>query len=131
MGITAMNHFTVLTDDLAATTKFYGFFGLVPGWRPPFTFPGAWLYSGETPILHVIARDTVNRTDGLLDHMAFSAVDLPGVVRTLKREGYDYDLRRLAGGGIWQLFVRDPAGAKVEFDFAKDEPAPDGYVAPA
>lgn len=129
MGITAMNHFTVLTDDLDATINFYGMFGLNPGWRPPFGFPGAWLYSGETAILHVIKRDEVTRIDGLLDHMAFSAVDLPAVAARLKAAGHDYDLRRLAGGGIWQLFTRDPAGAKVEFDFAKDEPAPEGYVA--
>jgi hypothetical protein len=32
-------------------------------------------------------------------------------------------------GGIWQLFFTDPHGAKVEFDFDKDEPAPEGYAA--
>ena len=129
MGITAMNHFTVLTSDVDATTRFYGLFGMRPGWRPPFTFPGAWLYVGDTPILHVIGRDDVSQyKDGLLDHMAFSASDLRGVTATLKREGYEYDLRRIAGGGIWQLFVRDPAGAKVEFDFAKDEPGPDDFA---
>lgn len=128
MGITAMNHFTVLTDDLDATVKFYGLFDLNPGWRPPFGFPGAWLYSGDTAILHVIKRDEVSRNDGVLDHMAFSARDLPGVVAKLKRNGNEYDLRRLAGGGIWQLFTRDPAGAKVEFDFAADEPAPEGHA---
>ncbi|MGE0719881.1 MAG: hypothetical protein AB7P02_30840, partial [Alphaproteobacteria bacterium] len=63
MGITAMNHFTVLTDDLEATTRFYGLFGLKPGWRPPFKFPGAWLYATDTPILHVIAREQVTHDD--------------------------------------------------------------------
>jgi hypothetical protein len=63
-----------------------------------------------------------------LDHMAFSAKDLPGTVATLKREGIEYALRRLPGGGIWQLFFNDPHGAKVEFDFDKNEPAPEGHV---
>ena len=132
MGIEAMNHFTIVTDDLAATEKFYGMFGLKPGPRPPFTFPGAWLYvRGEGhPILHVIVKGELPEPpDGLLDHMAFTATDLPKVCATLKGEGYEYDLRRIAGGGIWQLFVRDPTGVKVEFDFAKDEPAPAGYHA--
>src|SRR5690606_8329927 len=83
MGITAMNHFTVLTHDLDATVKFYGMFGLNPGWRPPFGFPGAWLYSGDTAILHVIKKDTLTEKDGVLDHMAFSAVDLPAVAARL------------------------------------------------
>jgi hypothetical protein len=65
----------------------------------------------------------------VLDHMAFSAKDLPGTVATLKREGIEYELRRLPGGGIWQLFFNDPHGAKVEFDFDKDEPAPEDHVA--
>ena len=66
---------------------------------------------------------------GVLDHMAFTAKDLPGTVATLRREGIEFELRRLPGGGIWQLFFHDPHGAKVEFDFAEDEPAPAGYVA--
>lgn len=127
MGITAMNHFTVLTHDLDATVKFYGMFGLNPGWRPPFGFPGAWLYSGDTAILHVIKKDALTEKDGLLDHMAFSATDLPAVAERLQTAGHEYELRRLAGGGIWQLFTRDPAGAKVEFDFAENEPAPAGW----
>ena len=65
---------------------------------------------------------------GVLDHMAFTARDLPGTIETLKREGIEYELRRLAGGGIWQLFFHDPCGAKVEFDFDKDEPAPAGHA---
>jgi hypothetical protein len=100
------------------------------GWRPPFQFPGWWLYADDdAPILHVIHSENLPADrGGVLDHMAFSAKDLPGTVATLKREGIDYELRRLPGGGIWQLFFHDPCGAKVEFDFAKDEPAPQGHV---
>ena len=43
MTVTAVNHFTVLTDDLPATLAFYEeHLNLKPGARPPFTFPGAW-----------------------------------------------------------------------------------------
>jgi catechol 2,3-dioxygenase-like lactoylglutathione lyase family enzyme len=131
MAIQGMNHFTVLSDDLEATREFYcDLLGLEVGWRPPFQFPGWWLYAGGTPILHVISRqDLPADRGGVLDHMAFTATDLPGTVDKLKNRGLDYDLRRLAGGGIWQLFFNDPCGAKVEFDFAKDEPAPAGHAA--
>jgi len=131
MAVAAMNHFTVLSDDLEATRRFYcDLFGFKVGWRPPFQFPGWWLYAeGDTPILHVIHRDPLPKERaGVLDHMAFSAKDLAGTVATLKREGIEYELRRLPGGGIWQLFFNDPHGAKVEFDFDKDEPAPEGHV---
>jgi len=133
MPATAMNHFTVLSDDLEATREFYCDFlgGFKVGWRPPFQFPGWWLYSGgDTPILHVIHRESLPEGDraGVLDHMAFSAEDLSGTVAKLKSRKMDYELRRLAGGGIWQLFFNDPCGAKVEFDFHKDEKAPEGHA---
>ena len=42
MPATAMNHFTILTDDVDETVKFYNeFLGLESGERPPFDFPGA------------------------------------------------------------------------------------------
>ena len=130
--IRAMNHFTVLSDDLDKTRKFYGdMLGLKEGKRPPFRFPGIWFYAGKHPILHVIAGRPLPRDPaGVIDHMAFTAKDLPAVVATLQREDIAYELRRLPGGGIWQLFFHDPHGAKVEFDFDQNEPAPEGYAAP-
>ena len=44
--IQGMNHFTILAEDRDATLAFYcGLLGLVDGPRPPFDFPGAWLYA--------------------------------------------------------------------------------------
>jgi catechol 2,3-dioxygenase-like lactoylglutathione lyase family enzyme len=131
MSVQGMNHFTILSDDLEATRRFYcDMLGFEVGKRPPFNFPGWWLYVGDTPILHVIGKDQLDEARaGVIDHMAFSATDLPGTVAKLKKAGVEYDLRRLAGGGIWQLFFFDPHGAKVEFDFAANEKAPEGYRA--
>jgi catechol 2,3-dioxygenase-like lactoylglutathione lyase family enzyme len=131
VSVAAMNHFTVLSDDLEATRRFYcDLFGFKVGWRPPFQFPGWWLYAegDDRAILHVIHQDPLPKERaGVLDHMAFSAKDLRATVDTLKRESIEYELRRLPGGGIWQLFFHDPHGAKVEFDFDQNEPAPAGY----
>jgi catechol 2,3-dioxygenase-like lactoylglutathione lyase family enzyme len=126
MSIRSMNHFTVLARDLAATKAFYiGLLGLKDGPRPPFEFPGAWLYVGDEAVLHIIAgRPVPDPPAGVLDHMAFSAVDLRGTAARLKQHGIDYVLRRQAGNGPWQLFCHDPNGAKVELDFSPDEAAP-------
>ena len=81
MAVSGMNHFTILTDNLDATLAFYKeHLDFSPGPRPPFTFPGAWLYAagGKDPILHVIAgREKKDLVKGVLDHMAFTAQDLP------------------------------------------------------
>src|SRR5438876_8668713 len=55
MAVEGMNHFTILTDDVDGTLDFYDeLLGLTAGLRPNFDFPGAWLYAGGAPILHVI-----------------------------------------------------------------------------
>ena len=126
MSVSAMNHFTIVSNDLESTRKFYALFGLERGERPNLPVPGMWLYAGPTPILHVILRDPLP-PQGMLDHLAFSAADLRGVARNLRDNGYQYELRRVAGRGAWQLFTRDPGGVRVEFDFDADEPAPEDY----
>ncbi len=130
MSVTAMNHFTILTDDVEATLAFYReHLDLAPGARPPFTFPGAWLYAeggrGADPILHVIGGvDKARLVKGVIDHMAFSGQGLAGAVAKLKAKGLPYELRKLPQYGTWQLFFSDPNGAKVEIDFDPAEAAP-------
>jgi catechol 2,3-dioxygenase-like lactoylglutathione lyase family enzyme len=130
MAVTAMNHFNILTDDLPATLAFYEeHLNLKPGARPPFSFPGAWLYAdggkGKDPILHVVAgKQKKDLVKGVIDHMAFSGSGLAAVVAKLKGRGIAYELRRLPAYGTWQLFFHDPNGAKVEIDFDAAEPAP-------
>ena len=127
MSVSAMNHFTVVTDDLKAAEDFYAMLGLVSGPRPPLPLPGLWLYAGGQPILHVIQRDQLPPPQGLLDHMALTASGLAGIVKKLQEAGCPIDLRRVPGYGTWQLFTRDPKGVRVELDFDKGETAPAGY----
>ena len=130
MTVTAMNHFTILTDDLPATLAFYEeHLDLKPGDRPPFKFPGAWLYAdggrGSHPILHIIAgqkKDVLVK--GVIDHMAFSGKGLAGAVAKLKKKNLKYELRQQVGSKTWQLFFFDPNQAKIEIDFDPGEKAP-------
>ncbi|MDQ3189247.1 MAG: VOC family protein [Pseudomonadota bacterium] len=117
--IHAMNHFTVLTDDLDKTLDFYvDLLGLTPGARPELGFPGAWLYADGQAVLHIIGgRELPAQRAGVLDHMAFSASNLPGIKAKLDARAIAYDLRRQRGSNTWQLFCLDPSGAKVELDF--------------
>lgn len=130
MPITRMDHFNIITDDLPATLAFYEeHLNLKPGARPPFNFPGAWLYAdggkGKDPILHVVAgKDRKLLVKGVIDHMAFFGTGLAATVAKLKAKGIDYELRRLPEYGTWQLFFHDPNNAKVEIDFDAKEPEP-------
>jgi len=127
MAVVGLNHFTVLTENLDTSVEFYGsVLGLKPGWRPPFPFPGAWLYCGALPVLHVVAGREVPSGPGVIDHVAFTATNLSATLSTLKSRGVGYTLRRQPGGGEWQVFFHDPNGARVELDFPASEPAPEG-----
>jgi len=124
MPATAMNHFTILTDDVRTTVEFYrDVLALTEGPRPPLAFPGAWLYAGETAILHVVGgRERDELKPGVIDHMAFSATDLSETLALLASRHIEHTCRRLPGAGTWQVFFHDPNGARVELDFAADEP---------
>src|SRR5437764_14040829 len=78
MSVQGMNHFTVLSDDLDVTKKFYcDLLGFAEGPRPNFQFPAYWLYVRDQPILHVIDRKQLNEVRaGGIELMACPATDL-------------------------------------------------------
>jgi catechol 2,3-dioxygenase-like lactoylglutathione lyase family enzyme len=123
MAISAMNHFTVLTDDVPRTVHFYcNLLGLNDGARPELGFPGAWLYAGDAAILHVVGgKSRDNLKPGVIDHMAFSATGLADTLAMLVTHDIEHTCRRQAGTGLWQVFFFDPNGARVELDFAASE----------
>jgi catechol 2,3-dioxygenase-like lactoylglutathione lyase family enzyme len=120
MPVEGVDHYTVLTDDVAATQHFYcDLLGLTVGWRPDFDFPGAWLYAGGHPIVHVVAgRPIPGKTTGAVDHVAFKASGDPAELsRRLTGEGIKNDLRTVVGTGIRQVFCLDPSGVRVELNY--------------
>jgi len=78
MSVGMLDHYNVSTRNLRDTVRFYEeVLGLVNGPRPPFDFPGAWLYSEGHPVLHlndISPTDKPQRPDsGVIDHIAFAA----------------------------------------------------------
>lgn len=128
--ILGMDHFTIVTDQLQETQKFYEkLLGLECGLRPPFPVPGLWLYANAHPVLHVIAvNDMPNPRRGVLDHMAFFAQGLKEMLDRLDRHAIRYQITRAPGNiRTWQVFFKDPNGVEVELNFAAEEQAPDDW----
>ena len=120
--ILGMNHFTAMAKDPVATLDFYErLIGLKVGPRPDLGFPGAWLYAGDTAVLHLyFERPIPDPPAGVIDHMAFTASNLKTVKATFDAVGYPNKLPHRPQGP-WQLFCLDPSGAKLELNFSPSE----------
>jgi catechol 2,3-dioxygenase-like lactoylglutathione lyase family enzyme len=123
--IEGLNHFTVIAEDYERTLAFYTrLVGLEQGPRPDLGFPGAWLYAGGRPVVHVYAdRPVPAQRAGVIDHIAFTARNLKEVRARFDGDGTPYELRQQRGAGTWQLFCHDPNGARIELDFDPGESA--------
>lgn len=134
MPLEKLEHYTVRSLDMEATRDFYrDVCGLKVGPRPPLDFDGWWLYCGPTPVVHLVPLDNpiairgeVNVPDarkreapgsGAVDHLAFSATDVEGMKRHLKKKGVKFKERIQAGGFLHQIFLDDPNGVTVELNY--------------
>ncbi len=120
MPVIALDHYTIGTADLDRAVAFYErAIGLRRGPRPAFDFPGAWLYAGERPIVHLFVEDGSEPTrTGNFDHIAFTASGIDETRRRLDSLGIGYRHRGVPGTGMQQLFLTDPDGIHIELNFA-------------
>lgn len=125
MPVHSLNHFN-LRADAALTQRLREFYvdivGLSEGWRPPFPFPGHWLYLGEQAVLHLVEDPSAGLMPGgrnsAFDHMAFTCTGASAIEERLRRTGLAYRRAAVPGTEQLQLFISDPAGNGVEFNFA-------------
>ncbi len=113
--VTGLNHANLSTAKLQETIDFFvGVIGLKVGPRPDFSFPGAWLYAGDQPVLHLVERAQARIPDGALDHISFTVTDLDAATRHFEQLGISYRVSITPSGFGRQAFVTDPNGIKIE-----------------
>ena len=122
MELKSFEHVLIIARDLEETKDFYvDIVGLSVGKRPDFSFPGYWLYLGDTPCVHLAGSDRgsgdAGTGRGAIDHVAFNAEDFDAARAGLDAAGIDYEHRLVPGAPLQQLFITDPNGVKVEINF--------------
>lgn len=123
-----LDHVNIRTANLARLIAFYGaVLDLKEGWRPPFPFPGAWLYAGAHPVVHLVglAEDPGGTTDGRqlhLEHFAFRGQNLRAFLARLAALGIEGDVREVPGATLTQVNLWDPDGNHLHVDFAESKP---------
>jgi catechol 2,3-dioxygenase-like lactoylglutathione lyase family enzyme len=127
-----LDHVNVRTANLDAMVEWYGrMLEMRPGPRPGFSFPGAWLYAGEHPIVHLVGRDArpgAEDGDLRLEHFAISATGLAELVGRAKAAGERYTVRRVPDFPIVQVNLWDPDGNHIHVDFDAREAEGTGLV---
>ena len=123
MQLGSLDHFTILTSParLPALEKFYAdVLDFKAGPRPNFAFPGRWLYHEGRAVLHLVGTLPEGAQPAprgeCIEHVAFKARDAQQFRAHLAKLGIPYAEAKLEMAG-YQIFLRDPAGVRVEFNF--------------
>lgn len=133
MPLTHLEHFLIQSPDIDATRDWYvKALGMRDGPHPDFGFPVHWLYVGDVPVLHLtqggkeVPKDRLRylgqqseetEGTGVIDHVAFRATGLEATIAHLKKLGIPFKERQVDDQALYQLFLFDPQGVKVELNF--------------
>jgi catechol 2,3-dioxygenase-like lactoylglutathione lyase family enzyme len=128
MSVGMLDHYNVSTRKLGDTIRFYEeVLGLTNGPRPPFNFPGAWLYSAGHPVLHLNDISSTDRQQpadsGVIDHVAFGSRGFEAIKQHLTGRGVSFRVNQVPNSRRWQIFLTDPNNVMIElnFDVANEE----------
>jgi catechol 2,3-dioxygenase-like lactoylglutathione lyase family enzyme len=124
-----LDHVNLRTGNLDAMIDWYcDVLGMTNGWRPPFQFPGAWLYAGDDPVVHLVGvNDAPANTEPTIEHFALSATGLAEFLARLDSAGIPYRPARVPGAGILQINVHDVDGNHIHIDFSHEEADAAGF----
>ena len=137
MPLSHIEHFLLQTADMDKTREWYvNVLGMHVGPSPDFKFPVFWLYLGDKDVVHVTeggAKVSDNRKRyvgqesqatsgcGAIDHLAFRATGLRDMIAHLTSLGVDFKQRQVDDQGLYQLFMFDPNGVKIELNYSNTE----------
>ena len=134
MPLSHIEHFLVAADDMEKTRDWYrAVLGMEEGWHPEFGFPVYWMYLNGKDVVHIsqsaqhasqnqkvylgrTAQDAGAGT-GAVDHIAFRATGLKAMLAHLRSHHAKFTQRRASNQALYQLFVFDPNGIKIELNF--------------
>jgi len=139
MPLDHLQHVLIQTADIEATKDWWvDVLGLEVGPHPDFSVPVYWLYLNGRDVLHVTTGGKAvseNRKrylgqeseatwgSGVVDHVAFHATGLHEMMAGLDARGVEYMQRQITDQNLYQLFLTDPNGVKVELNFPATEAA--------
>ena len=137
MPLSHLEHALIQTTDMEGTKNWYvDVLGMKVGPHPDFKVPVYWLYIGDTDVLHIAEggknvsearlkyagqQSTDTYGSGVVDHLAFRCSGLDEMIANLKQRKIAFKERQVDNQGLYQLFLIDPNGVKIELNFPAAE----------
>jgi catechol 2,3-dioxygenase-like lactoylglutathione lyase family enzyme len=137
MPLSHLEHFLIQSADIEATKEWYvNVLGMKVGPHPDFKVPVYWLFIGDRDVLHIAKgganvsenrlkyagqESTATHGSGVVDHVAFRATGLIEMIAHLQKHGIAFKERQANNQALYQLFLHDPNGVKVELNFPAAE----------
>ena len=123
MKILRLDHVNVKTSKLTEMVRFYeDILGLKSGARPNFPFPGAWIYVGDYPIIHLVGVDEeCASVEPKIEHFALQATGLSELIEKLTQVGIRHSIDPVPSVPIVQVNLKDVDGNHIHIDFHSDE----------
>ena len=123
LQLNRLEHVNVRTANLDRMVDWYEtILGLAAGPRPDFGFPGAWLYLGEHPIVHLVGRAAAPaNAEPAIEHFAISATGLRPFLERLGAHGIDHSVDPVPGYPLVQVNLHDCDGNHIHVDFESGE----------
>lgn len=142
MAINKLDHYSVRTSMVDRSINFYrNALGLVSGQRPPFDFPGAWLYNVDdngkivgNSVVHIVGMSSDSNSglneylgakslmpqvgSGALDHIAFTSFKILEMHTRLALHEINYRERKVPAMELHQIFLEDPDGITIELNYS-------------
>ncbi|MGV3491236.1 MAG: VOC family protein [Devosia sp.] len=116
-----LDHINILVVDGPRMVKFLeAVLEAEEGFRPPFDFPGHWVYVGGKPAIHLaVVERAGDFPEGMVHHVAFGVYAFEAAKARIEAAGYPYTIAGIPGTGIGQFFVHGPEGLRVEVQFRR------------
>lgn len=137
MPLDYMQHFLIQSEDIEKTKDWYvDVLGMRVGDTPDFKFPVYWLYLGDQDVLHLTQggknvsenrltylgqSSQATHGTGVIDHIAFRATGLLDMIAHFEKKSIEFKERQVDDQGLYQLFLFDPNGIKIELNFENAE----------
>ena len=125
MAVFSLNHVNIRTTNMQSLIDFYAtVLGCAVGKRPPFDVRGAWLYSGDQAVIHLVEMERpLDTGEPQVEHFALSGTGLADYLAHLRAHHIPYHVLVAPEFGLRQVNIYDPDGNHFEVIYGAHEEA--------